>query len=95
MSLKTQSSLKQVSDADEFPLFLYLYDERGFYRDSKRLGSRQELKTAFEREVIPAIRKRREVRICDTADYLCFHSKDGRILYPPRPVAEASAARGF
>lgn len=87
MSLNAQSSFKQVSDTDEFP--------QGFYRDAKCLGSRQELKTAFEGEVIPAIRRRREVRICDTADYLCFHSKDGRILYPPRPVAEASTARRF
>lgn len=95
MSRSALNSPQQVSEADDFPLFLYLYDQQGFYRGAKRLGNRQELKTTFEREVVPAIRERREVRICDTADYLCFHAKDGRVLYPPRASAEGSAVMGF
>jgi hypothetical protein len=82
MSLNTQSSLQQVPEADEFPLFLYLYDLRGFYRGANRLNNSQELKTAFEREIIPAIREGREVRICDSNDFLCFHAKAGKVVYP-------------
>lgn len=82
MALNTVSSLQQPPEADEFPLFLYLYDAQGFYRGARRLDDSQELKTAFEREIIPAIRQGREVRICDCGDYLCFHAKGGEVVYP-------------
>ncbi|HEX5481844.1 MAG TPA: hypothetical protein VFZ08_04385 [Terriglobia bacterium] len=94
MSLDTLRGLESIPEAGEFPLLLYIYDLEGFYRGAKYLGNSEELRTAFEREIIPAIREGREVRICDTADYLCFHARDGRILYPPRPLIEASAGAG-
>lgn len=91
MSLDTLTGLDHAQEADEFPLLLYIYDQIGFYSGAKYLGNSEELRTAFEREVIPAIREGREVRICDGSDYLCFHAKQGHILYPPHSSAKASA----
>lgn len=91
MTLDTVRDLDPFPELDEFPLFLYVYDLRGFYRDARSLNNCQELKTAFEREIVPAIREGREVRICDESDFLCFHAKQGRILYPPHLPAKASA----
>ncbi|MDE3179472.1 MAG: hypothetical protein KGM47_07395 [Acidobacteriota bacterium] len=82
MRLDTQTGLEHAQEADDFPLFLYLYDPRGFYRGAKRLNNSEELKTAVDREIVPAIREGREVRICDSNDFLCFHAKAGEVVYP-------------
>ncbi|HEV2416472.1 MAG TPA: hypothetical protein VGX94_01575 [Terriglobia bacterium] len=95
MSLNTLRSIERVQEDDGFPLSLYVYDHKGFYSGAKCLGNSEELKTAFEREIAPAIREGREVRICDGSDFLCFHAKDGRILYPPGASAEVSAVMRF
>lgn len=82
MSLNTLTGLEHAQEADEFPLLLYIYYQNGFYSGAKYLGNSEELKTAFEREIVPAIREGREVRICDADDFLCFHAKGGKVVYP-------------
>jgi len=68
-------------DKNLYPLYLYIYDENGFHSIGVRLDDKQKLEYAFKTSIKFAIANKREVRITDSDDLLCFHAKDGKILY--------------
>ena len=68
-------------DKNLYPLYLFIYDEKGFHSDGVRLENKHKLEYAFKTSIKFAIANKREVRITDSGDLLCFHAKDGKILY--------------
>lgn len=68
-------------DKNLYPLYLFIYDENGFHSTGVLLEDKQKLEYAFKTSIKFAIANKREVRITDTGDLLCFHAKDGKILY--------------
>ena len=68
-------------DKNLYPLYLFIYDENGFHSTGVRLEDKYKLEYAFKTSIKFAIANKREVRITDSGDLLCFHAKDGKILY--------------
>jgi len=68
-------------EGDLYPLYLYIYDFDGHHRNSIRLNNKVMLNYALRGSIKIAINQKREVRITDTGDLLCFHSQGGAILY--------------
>jgi len=76
---------------DDFPLYGYVYNERGRYHGPMTIQNREELDLFRSREVMLALAEKREIRITDILDCLVFHAKDGRVLFP-RPGDAPQAA---
>ena len=68
-------------EGDLYPLLLYIYGDEGLNQGSIRLNNEVALAYAFRTSIKYAIENKREVRITDTGDLLCFHARDGKILY--------------
>jgi len=68
-------------EGDLYPLFLYIYDIDGCHRGSIKIDNKIALEYAMRTSIKIAINQKREVRITDTGDLLCFHSQGGAILY--------------
>ena len=68
-------------DKNLYPLYLFIYNENGFHSTGVRLENKQKLEYAFKTSIKLAIANKREVRITDSGNLLCFHAKDGKILY--------------
>lgn len=66
----------------DYPLFLYLYNENGRYRDAVEIAGETELESAMAGQVRDHIRRRLEVRITNAVDELVFHAQGGKVLWP-------------
>jgi len=66
-----------------YPLFVYIYDEKGYYGDPVRVDNEAELKAQMEGSIAKALKNKCEVRVTDINDYLVFHSECGVIVFPP------------
>lgn len=75
-------------DDGTYPLFVYIYDSDGNYRTPLRVANQADLESAFFTLVALAVEEGREVRITDTGDLLCFHSKDGKIVWDGEKLCE-------
>lgn len=67
---------------EDYPLFGYVYDSNGFYREPVRLTDKETVEKFMRGPVTLALAEKREVVITDTGDLTVFHCKDGAILYP-------------
>jgi len=66
-----------------FPLRLYIYDAAGHHDSGIEIRTESQLNGVGMRWIIHnAVAQKREVRITDPADFLVFHSRDGKILFP-------------
>lgn len=71
-----------------FPLRLYVYDRMGYYRTAPWFSPK--VKYPDEEITVEEARKRAEagvkagleVRITNGDDFLVFHAKDGKVIYP-------------
>ena len=74
---------KDQADPDKnlYPLYLFIYDENGFHSTGVRLEDKHKLEYAMRTSIKYALAARREVRITDSGDLLCFHAKNGKIIY--------------
>jgi len=68
-------------DKDLYPLYLFIYNAEGFHSTGVRLEDKHKLEYALKTSIKLAIANKREVRITDSGNLLCFHAKDGKILY--------------
>jgi hypothetical protein len=68
--------------ANDFPLYLYIYTKDVRYGNPEVIRDREVLGMVMSGRVKDMIGKGREVRIVDGDDYLVFHSKGGRIIFP-------------
>ena len=68
-----------------------VYNGNGRYHGPELIQDEEALERFQRREVIPALAEKREIRITDILDFLVFHAKDGRVLFP-RPGDPPEAA---
>lgn len=66
--------------SQNFPLFLYLYDEKGRYGQPSETANSTELERAMLGPVRDHIRQRLESRITNCLEELVFRSRKGEIL---------------
>lgn len=66
---------------DLFPLLVYEYNAKHQYGRPRRLENDGDLKLYFIENLKKILDEKRELRITDTGDLLCFHIKDGKVLY--------------
>ncbi len=64
------------------PLRGYVYDANGYHSGPIELDLPGVFERFLDRIAQPAIDEGREVRITDRWDFMVFHSKDGKILWP-------------
>jgi hypothetical protein len=69
-----------MDDDDLFPVLVYEFNSDGRYAAPIRM-SEPRLKTYFVENLRKIIDEKRELRITDGGDNMCFHVKDGKILY--------------
>ena len=69
------------SNDELYPLFVYLYNKEGWYKEPIRIENETALMFMFRGPIKEAIREKLEVRITDTGDLLCFHAANGSILW--------------
>jgi hypothetical protein len=66
---------------DLFPLLVYEFDEEGQYGQPSRLENDGDLRLYFMENLKKILDEKRELRITDTEDLMCYHVKDGKIIY--------------
>lgn len=66
---------------DLYPLLVYEYNKEGRYSTPIRLADEAALLTWFEQNLKKILFERRELRITDLGDDLCFHAVGGDIVY--------------
>lgn len=72
-----------MNHKDEFPLRLYEYNTEGRYGKPVRIDNAAQLEIAMRTTVRRALDEKREIRITDMDDFLCFHARNGGIVFPP------------
>lgn len=70
-----------LRETTDWPLFLFIYNIEGYHDNGIRLESENDL-NVMQAEILTAINNGQEVRITDREDYLVFHAKDRRIVWP-------------
>jgi len=80
-----------LNDDGCFPLYGYVYNGSGRYLGPELIQDQEALERFRRREVMPALAEKREIRITDILDFLVFHAKGGRVLFP-RPGDDAPQA---
>lgn len=68
---------------NEYPMFGYIYNNLGKYGNKHIISNAEELEQFFNKDIIPALSEKREVRITDTLDFMIFHAKGGKVIWPP------------
>lgn len=68
-------------EGDIFPLFAYEYNAQGYYSEPETIKDMVELDAYFKKNLKKILDEKRELRITDTGDLLCFHVQNGKILY--------------
>lgn len=71
-----------IDDDNDWPLYLYEYNDSGFHKGRVRISNDAELKATMATTVKIAIEEKREIRITDGGDYLVYHSRNGVVLWP-------------
>ncbi len=71
----------QYTEDNLFPVLVYEYDKDGRYGPLLRIENEADMKLWFMTKLKPIIDGKREVRITDTGDLMCFHARNGKILY--------------
>ena len=67
-------------DNSLFPVLVYEYNSQGRYGEPVRM-TEPRLVLWMTANLKKILREKRELRITDTGDLLCFHVQDGKILY--------------
>ncbi|SRR6266576_3401482 len=70
-----------IGKSDFFPLYVYEYNTEGRYGAPLELSNELGLKLWIDGNLQKVLDEKRELRIVDTGDLMCFHVKGGRILY--------------
>lgn len=73
-------------DVPDFPCFLYLYRKDGYHNGKIILENDLDLAAVMAGGIRIAIASKLEVMLTDGMDFVMFHSKDGKVLYPPDGV---------
>jgi len=63
-----------------FPVLVYEYNTEGFYEPPVRMSEPQ-LQMWMRENLVKVLKEKRELRITDGGDTMCFHVQDGKILY--------------
>ena len=66
---------------DLFPVLVYEYDKNGRYGPPKRIPTMEGLEVWFKENLQKILSEKRELRITDTGDLMCFHARNGKIVY--------------
>lgn len=80
--VETLTQLQHVElDHDLFPVLVYEYRQDGFYLDPEKVYTLLGLNTWMKANLQKILQEKRELRITDMGDRLCFHAHNGEILY--------------
>ena len=70
--------------SDIYPLFVYEYGFDGLHGGRIPLNNAEELRDYFEENLKKILAEKREFRITNSLDLMCFHVRNGKVLYNGR-----------
>lgn len=82
MPIEHLTTLQYAATDDElFPVLVYEYDKNHEYGVPLRIHTLEILEAWFKGNLQKILDEKRELRITDIGDLMCFHVKNGKILY--------------
>lgn len=73
------------SSITDFPLYVYIYRPDGYYEGKVTVTDNDSLVQMMDTEVKAAFLAGLEIRITDVCDYICWHAKDKKVIFPAKP----------
>ena len=78
---------------EEFPCYLYVYNDAGFHDGKLKIPDKPTLTRVFAEIVTPAVRAGKQVIITDAMDFCSFHAEGGEVIFPtPDHIAQMSGS---
>jgi hypothetical protein len=78
-----------TEEFNDYPCYGYVYNDEGFHTGGIVLTNETHVENFLLRVAPLHIRAGREVMVTDSLDQAIFHSKHGKILWPPAQAHDA------
>lgn len=81
MPIERLTELQYTGGDDLFPVLVYEYNKDHKYGPPLRMSTLEQLNIWIKLNLRKILDEKRELRITDTGDMMCFHVNNGEILY--------------